>query len=88
MSEKPARIGKRELDMLAFCATPTGMLLSPSRISDGLVRKGLLRNDASLPGSKAACITPAGLRRLADALEAGDLKDAFELARERREQAN
>lgn len=76
------RLGRRQLELLTLCANPTGLLLlAPDRLSASLVRRGMLRQLKS-PG--ACCITPAGLRGLADALEAGQVRDGLQLAEDRR----
>lgn len=69
------RIGKDQLGTLIMLASPTCILLTPDRSSAGLVKKGLLRERE--PG-RACCITPAGLRALADEMESGRVDDALE----------
>lgn len=82
---KTARTGKCELELLAQCANPAAILLTPDRTAEGLIRKGLLRRDGNGMG---ACITASGLRHLASAIDAGKLEDGFERARQHRERAN
>lgn len=70
------RIGKDQLETLIALGSPTCLLLTTSgRGTAGLVKKGLLRERE--PG-RACCITPAGLRVLADEMEAGRVEDALE----------
>jgi len=68
------RIGSRQLDLLIMTASPTCTLISTDKVSAALVRLGLLRECE--PGG-ACCITPAGLRRLADEMAAGRVDDAL-----------
>ncbi len=72
------RIGKNQLETLIALGSPTRLLLVPGRAEKGLVVKGLLRERE--PG-KACCISPAGLRVLADEMEAGRVDDALEAMR-------
>ena len=74
------RLGTKQLQLLAQLASPTVFLVTPDRRSASLVRRGLLREVVS----GACCITPAGLRRLADAIEAGQLVDSLAIAEARR----
>lgn len=68
------RIGKDQLQMLVMLGSPTRSLIVPGRSERGLIAKGLLRQD----DGGACCITPAGLRALADEMEAGNVADALE----------
>ena len=72
------RIGQQQLRLLIMTASPTRILLTTDKVSDSLVRRGLLRETDR---SKACCITPAGLRALADEMEAGRVDDALERMR-------
>jgi hypothetical protein len=72
------RIGKNQLQLLATLASPTVLMLAPSKEARGLVKRGLLRERE--PG-KSCCITPAGLRALACEIEAGRVDDALEAMR-------
>ena len=72
------RLGKHQLQMLIMLASPTCVLLTPGRSEAGLVKRGLLKERE--PG-RACTITPAGLRALAEAMEAGLIEDAIELMR-------
>lgn len=73
-----SRVGKNQLQILIMLGSPATLLLAPDRLVRGMVSRGLLRERA--PG-KACCITPAGLRRLADEMQAGRVDDALEAMR-------
>jgi hypothetical protein len=47
--------------------------LVPNATDRSLIARGMLRQD----GSEAYCIAPAGLRALADAIEAGKVEDGL-----------
>ena len=79
---KPIRLTDHQMRELAACAVPTTVLLNPGRTANALVTKGLLRR-SDITG--VVCIAPAGLRALADAIEAGTLRDGLDLARDHRE---
>ena len=72
------RIGKNQLQLLVTLGSPAVLMLAPSKEARGLVKRGLLRERE---GGKACCITPAGLRALADEMEAGRVDDALEAMR-------
>ncbi len=72
------RIGKNQLEMLVALGSPTVALLVPGKSEAGMVKRGLLRERA--PG-KSVCITPFGLRVLADEMESGRVDDALERMR-------
>jgi len=72
------RIGQRQLRILIMIASPTRVLITIDRVSAALVKRGLIRE--LVPGG-ACCITPAGLRLLADEMEAGRVDDALEAIR-------
>ncbi len=74
------RIGIHQLRLLIMTGSPTCILLTPDRSSDGLVKRGLLRKRED----GACSVTPAGLRALADEMEAGRVEDALELMRKDR----
>lgn len=78
------RIGRKQADLLSFAASPAMMLLTPGAVSRSLVKRGLMREEA--PGG-ACCITPAGLRALAGALDEGVIDDAFTIAAKRAAEA-
>ena len=75
-----ARLGHRQLELLAFVGTRSALVCS-SPISRRLCALGLMEAEAD--GSFAR-ITPAGLRALADAAEAGRVK-LFTVPRNRTE---
>ena len=76
------RLGKDQLRMLIVLASPTCLCLTPGRSEMGLVKRGLLRIDYGPKGNSAAvCITAAGLRALADHMEAGHVESAIEAMR-------
>lgn len=58
-------------------ASPSSVLVTPDKVSASMVARGLLREDPSRPG-KSCCITPKGLRALADEMEAGRVADGLE----------
>lgn len=62
------RLGIRQLRLLRTVGT-TSALVVPDAISRRLCELGFMR--ASNPDGSFACITPAGLRALADAADAG-----------------
>jgi hypothetical protein len=74
MADHVTRIGKNQLCMLITLASPTMLLLTPGKAEAAMVRRGLLRERE--PGG-ALAITPAGLRALADEMEAGRVDDAM-----------
>lgn len=70
-----ARIGKEQLRLLVSLGSPTMMLVVGDKVSASLVRRGLLQDD----DKGGFCrITAAGLRALADEMEAGRVADALE----------
>jgi hypothetical protein len=72
------RVGKHQIETLIVLASPTCALLVSGRSEAGMVRRGLLRERE--PG-KAVCITPLGLRVLADEMESGRVDDALDRMR-------
>lgn len=67
-----ARLGKKQMLLLCGLGSPGMALVVPDKLSNGLVARGLLRDThPTKPGMQR--ITPAGLRQLADDLEAGRL---------------
>lgn len=86
------RLGSRQLDSLIGLARPTVSMIVPGAVEASLIKRGLLKaNKSKRGGFSFARITPAGLRALADAMEAGRFEDpltAFKReakARKRRE---
>lgn len=61
------RLGKRQLELLRGIPATAAMIV-PDKVALSLVRLGLMR---LAYGDGWACITPAGLRALADAAENG-----------------
>lgn len=71
------RIGKNQIKTLVVLGSPTMAMVVPGETELGLIKRGLLRTrDGGM-----ACITPAGLRVLADEMEAGRVDDALERMR-------
>lgn len=71
------RIGQQQLRMLIMSASPTSILVTPDKVSASLVARGLLASD-----ERGGCtITPAGLRILADEMEAGRIPAALDAMR-------
>lgn len=70
----PRRLGDKQVASLAFLSGVSRLLLTPGREDRALVARGLLRAD----DGGACCVTPAGLRALADAMEAGRVKDGID----------
>jgi hypothetical protein len=67
-------LGKLQLERLLGLASPSMLLVVGDAISESLVKRGLLK--PRLPNRPHAWhgITPAGMRALADAYQAGQLK--------------
>ncbi|WCS27833.1 hypothetical protein LOK46_13715 [Methylobacterium sp. NMS14P] len=102
MSEGPrpraGRLGQKQLESLLSVASPTMLMLTPGKVERGLVAAGLLverpKFGPALPGKPlcgAVGISAAGLRRLADEIDAGRVQNALEhwarIAAERRTSA-
>ena len=68
------RLGINQLRMLTLLGSPATLLLVGDAVSDSLVKRGLARQDKVRRG---VVVTPDGLRRLADEMEAGRVKDAL-----------
>jgi hypothetical protein len=65
------RLGRQQLDSLMVLGAPSRVLIAPiGKVERSLQRRGLVAPHAGGPSLR---ITPAGLRALADALEAGEL---------------
>lgn len=69
------RVGKRQIELLITLATPNRLLVVGDKISDALVRRGMLKEDQERCGIG---ITAAGLRALADAMDRGEVSDALQ----------
>ncbi len=67
------RLGTQQLRLLCTLGSPGLALVVPDRVSNSLVRLGLLR-DTHRAGPGMQRVTAAGLRRLADEMEAGRLE--------------
>jgi len=67
-------LGKNQLERLMGLASPSMILIVGDKLSNSLVSRGLLR--PNFPDAPEAWhrITPAGMRVLADAYEAGQLE--------------
>lgn len=76
------RLGKNQLDVLRGLGSPSMAMVVPNKEAKSLVKRGLLRTAES---GGFACITPAGLRVLADALESGQIEGHLEWAAKERE---
>jgi hypothetical protein len=67
-------LGKLQLERLLGLASPGMLLVVGDKISASLVKRGLLRPRLKKRPNSWHGITPAGMRALADAYEAGQLK--------------
>lgn len=76
------RLGNKQRQLLAALGSPSMVLLIGDSVSASLARRGLVRED-ELRGS--CCITPAGMRALADELESGRITDGLERTKRQRE---
>lgn len=66
------KLGTRQLQALMVLGAPSRVLIAPvGKVEESLRRRGLVQHH---DGGPAVRITPAGLRTLADALEAGELE--------------
>lgn len=68
-------VGDQQLRTLIVLASPTCIMLTSDKSSRAMVKSGLLQERN---GGEATCITAAGLRALADAMEAGRVETALE----------
>jgi hypothetical protein len=80
------KIGPKLVETLACIGSPHMILVTPKKRDQRLVELGLAKHPAE--GSESLCITPAGLRLLADEIEAGRLPDGAALAAQRRAARN
>lgn len=69
------RLGSNQLQVLVALGSPTMTLLVPGPECASMVKGGLLRRHRGTDG--AVCITAAGLRKLADEMDAGRVTDAL-----------
>ena len=67
-------LGKHQLDRLKALGCPGTAQILGCKITRSLEKRGLLRSD----GGYFACITPTGLRVLADEMESGRITGALE----------
>jgi F0F1-type ATP synthase epsilon subunit len=72
------RVGKVQLQTLVMLGSPTMSMIVPGKAERAMIARGLLKCSAT---GGFACITPAGLRVLADEMEAGRVDDALERMR-------
>lgn len=69
-------LGKRQRASLVFLTGVHRLLLTPYPEDRRMVAMGLLRQER--PDGGACCITAAGLRALADEMDAGRVKDGID----------
>lgn len=70
-------LGAKQLELLLFLAKPGSILMTPAdRVVLSLERRGLLKPYKRVDGC-GTVITPNGMRALADAYEAGRLRQFF-----------
>jgi hypothetical protein len=72
------RLGRNQLRTLVVLGSPTMSLVVPGKAERAMIKRGLLRCADS---GGFACITPLGLRVLANEMEAGRIDDAVERIR-------
>lgn len=85
-SDAPRRVqlGPKQLEALQVLAVPYRVMLSDNATIRSLEKRGLVRCDGL-----AVCITSAGLGALADAMDAGQIKDGLmQLAERKAEKEN
>lgn len=71
-------LGKKQIERLLSLASPASLLIvGGDRISVSLVKRGLLKPQDGNDRNAWLQITPAGMRVLADLLEAGQLEPFF-----------
>lgn len=79
------KLGALQLERLFALANPSMYLIvGDDRLSQSLVRRGLLRPKSRKHPRAMLHITPSGLRALADAYERGDLKRLMKWRRRKR----
>lgn len=71
-------LGKYQTRLLVVLGSPTRAMVVPDATAKSLVARGLLREREP---DGMVCITPAGLRALADEMEAGRVDDALDAIR-------
>jgi len=67
-------LGKLQLELLLGLARPSSVLVVGDKVSASLVKRGSLRAEHDDKPDAFHRITPQGMRELADAYEAGHLK--------------
>lgn len=75
MNKRP--LGKNQLERLLGLANPSSLLVVGDAVSESLVKRGLLAPKFEDKPDAWHRITPAGMRSLADAFEAGLLDQFF-----------
>ena len=70
------RLGKRQLELLIVLAQPNMIMCSPGKAATAMIERGLLRRPSHM--KSAAVISSAGLRALADAMDAGLVEPTIE----------
>ncbi len=71
-------LGRNQLERLLGLASPSSLLVvGGDRVSESLVRRGLLQPKKPEDSNGWLQITPAGMRALADEFEAGTLDQFF-----------
>ena len=75
------RLGKNQRERLVALGCPTTAQVVHCSVTRSLLKLGLLRDD----DGGFVCITPSGLRVLADELESGRVEGALEWSRRERE---
>jgi hypothetical protein len=72
------KLGKNQLERLLGLASPTSLLVvGGDRVIRSLAKRGMVKAKDPCKPNAWLQITPAGLRVLADALEAGELEQFF-----------
>lgn len=80
-----ARLGIRQLELMRACGTCRAILVG-DRMTDRLCELGMMKSH-SRDGNGVVALTPAGLRALADAAEAGRI-DIFTMPERKPEEAD
>lgn len=77
-------LGKLQLERLLALASPSMLLVVGDEISAALIKRGFIKPRFRRSPEAFHRITPAGMRVLADAYEAGQLKQFMKPLRKRR----
>lgn len=67
-------LGKLQLELLLGLASPSSLMVVGNAVSKSLVKRGLLKPNFADNPEAWHRITPAGMRVLADAYEAGQIE--------------